>query len=67
LAAGRLLVLSAFSARENRVTADLATQRNEFVAALADEVWFAHITPGGELERLTKRVAEWADPPPHGC
>jgi hypothetical protein len=29
-----------------RVTAPLAARRNEFVAALADEVWFAHITPG---------------------
>ena len=64
LAGGRLLVLSPFAARENRVTAALATRRNEFVAALADEVWFAHITAGGELERLSKRVASWAAPPP---
>jgi predicted Rossmann fold nucleotide-binding protein DprA/Smf involved in DNA uptake len=64
LASGRLLILSAFTARENRVTSALATQRNEFVAALADEVWFAHITAGGELERLSSRVAAWAIPPP---
>jgi predicted Rossmann fold nucleotide-binding protein DprA/Smf involved in DNA uptake len=64
LASGRLLILSAFAARENRVTSALATQRNEFVAALADEVWFAHITAGGELERLSSRVAAWAIPPP---
>ena len=64
LASGRLLILSAFAARENRVTSALATERNEFVAALADEVWFAHITAGGELERLSKRVASWAAPPP---
>jgi predicted Rossmann fold nucleotide-binding protein DprA/Smf involved in DNA uptake len=57
LASERLLILSAFAARENRVTSALATQRNEFVAALADEVWFANITPGGELERLSKRIA----------
>jgi predicted Rossmann fold nucleotide-binding protein DprA/Smf involved in DNA uptake len=64
LAAGSMLVLSAFAAGENRVTADLATRRNELVAALADEVWFAHITPGGELERLARRIAAWAIPPP---
>ncbi len=64
MADGRLLVLSPFAPRENRVTAALATRRNEFVAALADEVWFAHITAGGELERLSKRVVSWAAPPP---
>jgi predicted Rossmann fold nucleotide-binding protein DprA/Smf involved in DNA uptake len=62
LTAGRLLILSAFAATENRVTAELASRRNEFVAALADEVWFAHITPGGEMERLSRRVAGWAVP-----
>jgi len=59
LAAGRLLVLSAFAAAENRVTAGLASRRNELVAALADEAWFAHITPGGETQRLARRIAEW--------
>ena len=63
----RLLILSAFGSHQRRVTADLAARRNEFVTALADEAWFAHITPGGELERLSKRAAEWADRPPRGC
>jgi predicted Rossmann fold nucleotide-binding protein DprA/Smf involved in DNA uptake len=57
LAAGRLLILSCFAANERRVTVALATRRNEFVAALADEVWFAHITPGGEMQRLAHRIA----------
>jgi hypothetical protein len=35
----------------------LATRRNELVAALADEVWFAHITPGGRMEQLAKRFS----------
>ena len=48
MADGRLLVLSPFAPRENRVTAALATRRNEFVAALADEVWFAHERPRGQ-------------------
>ena len=52
---GRLLILSAFRAAEKRITADLAIRRNEFVAALADEVWIAHITPGGQMDRLTQR------------
>jgi predicted Rossmann fold nucleotide-binding protein DprA/Smf involved in DNA uptake len=54
-----LLILSAFPETETRVTADLARRRNEFVAALADEVWFAHITPGGQAERLVHRLTQW--------
>lgn len=62
LAAGRLLVLSPFTARENRVTADLATRRNEFVAALADEVFIVHTTAGGHLDSLSHRLRVWGIP-----
>ncbi len=61
-AGGRMLILSGFAATERRVTADLAIRRNAFVAALADEVWFAHITPGGQSERLTHRLLVWHIP-----
>ncbi len=53
----RLLILSCFTGRNRRVTTSLATRRNEFVAALADEVWFAHIAPGGDLQRLAHKIA----------
>lgn len=59
LADGRLLILSAFSDTETRVTAALAERRNEFVAALADEACFAHITPGGQSARLAQRISQW--------
>lgn len=59
LANGRLLLLSCFNESERRVTAELAAHRNEFVAVLADEVWFAHITPGGQMERLAGQAAAW--------
>jgi predicted Rossmann fold nucleotide-binding protein DprA/Smf involved in DNA uptake len=62
LADGRLLILSAFADAEKRVTTELATRRNAFVAALADEACFAHITPGGQTERLTHRLIEWRVP-----
>lgn len=57
LSDGRLLILSCFVERNRRVTASLAVRRNEFVAALADEVWFAHIAPGGEMHRLAQTIA----------
>ncbi|HBJ85652.1 MAG TPA: DNA-binding protein [Verrucomicrobiales bacterium] len=62
LADGRLLILSAFAAAEKRITTELATRRNTIVAALADEVCFAHITPGGQAERLTHRLTAWRVP-----
>ena len=63
LAVGRLLVLSVFEVTENRKTKELAMRRNEFVAALADELWFAHITPGGQMEKLAQRARPWHDLP----
>ena len=57
LADGRLLVLTFFTKAKNGVTAELAARRNEFVAALAVEIWFAHIAPGGEMQRLKQKIA----------
>ena len=50
LAAGRLLILSAFPPTETRVTADLAARRNAIVSALATDTLILHITTGGRLE-----------------
>ena len=58
----RLLILSAFRETETRITSDLARRRNELVAALADEVWFAHVTPGGKNDLLTRSLAHWHVP-----
>ena len=53
---GRLTIVSPFSATEKRVSADLARQRNRFVAAVADEVVFGFIAPGGNLAGLRDEV-----------
>jgi predicted Rossmann fold nucleotide-binding protein DprA/Smf involved in DNA uptake len=44
-----------------RVPPELAIRRNEFVAALADELWFAHITPGGQMDKLAQRARVMAN------
>lgn len=62
LASGQLLVLSCFPETETRISTALARRRNELVAALADEAWFAHIAPGGQSDRLTRRLAAWRVP-----
>lgn len=56
---GRLTIISPFPETERRATVNLARQRNRFVAALADEVVFAFVSPGGSLSRLNEELAEW--------
>ena len=60
--AGRLLLISPFPESVRRVTAATAEQRNTLVAALAGEVYFAHVTLGGSLERLSQLVRSWGVP-----
>ena len=55
---GRLPVLSRFPAAARRMTAALAEQSNQMVAALSHEVNFAHITPSGRTSRLSKQIAK---------
>ncbi len=59
VASGRMLILSAFDAQAKRITAEFAARRNEFVAALADEVFIAHATVGGQLEKLIPCLRVW--------
>lgn len=56
---GRLTIISPFPVTEKRATGNLARQRNRFVAALADEVVFAFISPGGSLWHLADEVIAW--------
>ncbi len=47
---GRLLIASPFSASQSRPTADLAIQRNRFVAALETEMFVSHAEPGSKTD-----------------
>jgi predicted Rossmann fold nucleotide-binding protein DprA/Smf involved in DNA uptake len=60
--AGRLLFLSPFVEQPTRVTKQSALRRNEVVAALADEVFIAHITPSGQTERMAGVLKRWRVP-----
>jgi len=57
IAADRILLLSCFEPSQRRVTAALSEQRSRLVAALADEVHFAHTIPGGKTARLAERIS----------
>ena len=57
--AGRLLFLSPFTKKPKRVTQDSALRRNEVVAALADEAYIPHISPGGQIAKIVDLLKKW--------
>jgi len=60
--AGRVLFLSPFTKQPKRVTKDSALRRNEVVAALADAFYIAHVSPGGQTERISEMLKRWGVP-----
>ena len=59
---GRLLVLSPFPATVRRPTAELAAQRNDMVAHLAQRVFIAHAAPGSKTEAFARALAASGKP-----
>lgn len=59
---GLLLLISPFGPRQNRITAALTAQRNEFVAAVARAVLIVYADPGGLIESLARKVLAWHKP-----
>lgn len=53
---GRLALVSPFGARQRRAKADLAEERNRFVAAVAAEVLVAHAAPNGKTDALCRSL-----------
>ena len=62
LAEGRLLLLSIFDSKHRRSTAGLASQRNAFVAALADKICIAHASEGSKTLQFARQISEWGKP-----
>jgi predicted Rossmann fold nucleotide-binding protein DprA/Smf involved in DNA uptake len=60
--AGRVLFLSPFINSAKRVTRDAALRRNEIVAALADQVFIAHIASGSRTARMADMLKRWGVP-----
>lgn len=48
----RLLVISPFNESVKRITSETSTKRNKKMADLADEIFVAHASEGGNLEKL---------------
>ena len=59
---GRLTIISPFTPQDRRASADLGRRRNLFILALADEIVFGFIAPGGSLARLRDEIRAWKTP-----
>ena len=59
---GRLLVLSPFPATARRPTTELAAQRNDLVADLAQRVFIAHAAPGSKTEAFAHKLTDTGKP-----
>ncbi len=51
---GRLLFLSLFNEKQNRISSERADKRNHFIAAIADEIFVPYAAPGSKTEALCK-------------
>ena len=60
--AGRVLLLSPFINAPKRVTRDTALRRNEVIAALADQVFIAHLAAGSRTARMADMLKRWGVP-----
>lgn len=60
--AGRVLFLSPFTGQAERITKESALLRNEVVAALADDAYIAHVSPGGGTQRIAHMLERWSVP-----
>jgi len=59
---GRLLIVSPFPAKQSRISAEQAEQRNRLVAALAERVFVAYAEPGGKTEHLSELAISLGKP-----
>lgn len=56
---GRLLYLSFFRSHRHRSDIAMASRRNRFVAAIADDVLIVHATPASKTEHLCRDLIRW--------
>jgi predicted Rossmann fold nucleotide-binding protein DprA/Smf involved in DNA uptake len=59
---GRLILASMFPPKLKRPTAEIAYERNRFVAALAEKVLVIHAEAGGKLAALCQEILAWGKP-----
>lgn len=56
---GRMLILSPFPERIKRISEKSAFFRNEFIAALANEIFVPYAAPGSKTQAFCRKVLDW--------
>jgi predicted Rossmann fold nucleotide-binding protein DprA/Smf involved in DNA uptake len=56
--AGRLLIITPFERSVTYITKETAEIRNRLIIDLADEIMVAHMTKGGQIERILKELPD---------
>lgn len=59
LETGRLLILSPFAKKNNRITSTTSFLRNRFIGALADTIFVAHAEPNSKTEQFCREIVVW--------
>jgi hypothetical protein len=62
LEAGRMLLASPFTEKQQRASAEVAEHGNQFVAALASQVFVSYAAPRSKTERLCRQIVDWKKP-----
>jgi predicted Rossmann fold nucleotide-binding protein DprA/Smf involved in DNA uptake len=58
----RLLLISPFAEKENRISSERSLKRNYFVAALSDSIFVPYALPSSKTERFCKELLTWNKP-----
>lgn len=59
---GKLLILSPFSEKEKRISADRSLNRNRFVAAIADKIFIPYAGTNSKTEKFCRELLGWNKP-----
>ncbi len=59
---GRLLLLSPFKDKQNRISSERALERNRFIAGLADKIFIPYAAPNSKTEQFCHDLIRWNKP-----
>lgn len=59
---GRLLLLSPFKDKQNRISSERALERNHFIAGLADKIFIPYAAPNSKTEQFCHDLIRWNKP-----
>jgi predicted Rossmann fold nucleotide-binding protein DprA/Smf involved in DNA uptake len=59
---GRLLIISPFTEKAKRISAENSLERNRFISAIGDSIFISYSAPNSKTEQLCKEILTWNKP-----